>query len=98
MRHGCRRLCLEDVADLQLEHPRWINGTEPWNCVCRRAHRDQLAKRRIDAASITIRRLRTPEEVAVVEEIESLEPQQQGARPGLHAALEEQRHILGAGA
>ena len=51
-----------------------------------------------DRRGVAVGRLRAAEDVAVVEQVEAFQPQQERASAGLDAALDEQRDVLRAGA
>ena len=52
-----------------------------------RAGGDDLAERRIHRPGVAVRRLRAPEDVRVIEEIEALEPEQHRPASELDAVL-----------
>src|SRR5262249_54760074 len=86
---------LEHVPDLQLEHPRRIDVRERGDGVRRRADRGELPERRIGRAGVAVGRLSTAEVVAVVEQVESLEAQQEGAAAEGETMLDERGDVVG---
>jgi hypothetical protein len=62
--------------------------------VCGRARADHLAERRIRRRRIVVNRLSAPEDIAVIEEVEALDPEQNRAARRLDASLEEHPDVL----
>src|SRR5437773_6594413 len=72
-------LRLEDVAELELEHARGVDVGECGDGDRGRAGGDELAERRVRGAGVAIHGLAAAEVVAVVEEVEALQPEKKGA-------------------
>jgi hypothetical protein len=62
----------EGESDLELEHPRWIDIGERRKRIRCRSHAHELTESRIHDNGVAVRCLGSPEEVAVIEEIEPL--------------------------
>src|SRR5450759_985201 len=88
------RAISEQVSDLKLHHPRRIDIRERRERIGRRAGADELTERRIRRTGIAVRRLRAPEDVAMIKEVEALQPQQDRAAPALDTFLDKDRDIL----
>ena len=87
---SCCFVSLKRKPHLELEHPRRIDVRERRDRVGRGAGADQLTERRVRRAGVAVGRLPAAEDVAVVEEVEALQPQQDRAARRLDATLDEE--------
>src|SRR5262249_25657152 len=86
---------LKDVANLNLERARRIDvGERRQRVRLRVRHRDDLAERRARGARVAVGRLRASEDVAVIEEVEAFESQQNRTALLVEPSFDEERHIL----
>src|SRR6266542_3732544 len=88
----------EQISDLKLDHPRWIDVRQRRERIGRRARCDDLAEGRVHRPGVPVGRLGAAEDVSVVGQVEPLQPQQDRMARALQATLDEESHVLGAGA
>src|SRR5262249_17113306 len=85
-------------ADLKLKHSRRIDVRQARERVGRRPRGDHLPERRVHDRGVAEGRLRAPEDVPVVEQVEAFQPEQDRPPGGLDPPLDEEPDVLGPGA
>src|SRR5437763_39095 len=84
----------EDIPHLQLEHARRVDVGEGRNGAGRGAGGDELPDGRVHRGGVAVDGLPAAEVVAMIEQVESLQPQQDGAIDDAEPMLHEGADVL----
>src|SRR5262245_46219741 len=86
---------LEQIPHLDLKHPRRIDVREARESVGGDPRAHDLTEGRIGCPGVAIHGLCAPEDIAVIEQVEAFQPQEQRPLLKLQTSLDEDRHVFG---